>query len=133
MGEVMMKGCKTAAGMRELGTRIEEWRKSKPRERRMPEELWRLAADLAEVHGAGRVSKQLGIGFVGLKSRMGNKDREIKRGTEFSGDGFVELVNLAGCGPIRVEVSKPDGCQLRLELSRGLGEEGALLLQTFLG
>jgi len=128
----MAKEIKMAFDIEEVRIQIEGWRKAKPRGRRMPEELWRLSADLADVHGACRVSKILGLGYEGLKTRMGKNVREIKRGTEANGGGFVEMVNLAGCGPMRVEVSRPDGCQLRLELCRGFGIEAAPLLQIFL-
>lgn len=119
-------------GMEALRNRIEEWRNSKPRQRQMPEELWRAAADLAHIHGACRISKALGLGYVGLKNRIVSNFGEIKKGTEANGGGFVELVNLAGCGQMRVEVNRPDGCQLRIEIGAGQGLDAAPVMRAFL-
>ena len=115
--------------------RIEEWRSSKrkSKQRRMPEELWEMAVELAQKHGVSRISVDLGLGYTGLKTRYSNKAREIERGTEANGGGFVELFNLAGCGQIRVEVNRQDGCLMRLELGSGLGLDAAPIISAFLG
>jgi len=121
------------SGIKDLGKQIERWRSSKSRQERMPEELWGMAVDLARRHGVGRVSKELGLGYVGLKSRIEACPIEIKKGTEPFGGGFVELERMAGCGQIRVEVNRPDGCLLRLELGSGFGADVVPIMRAFLG
>lgn len=124
-----------AEGIEDLRKRIEEWRNSKRKlkQRRMPEELWGMAVELSHKHGVSRVSTELGLGYTGLKSRFTNKHCDIKDGTEANGGGFVEFVNLAGCGQMRVEVNRKDGCLLRLELGSGMGSDAAPIIRAFLG
>lgn len=99
----------------------------------MPEALWQMAVELARKHGVSRIAEELGLGYTGLKSRLTTCSETIERGTEATGGDFVELVNLARCGQMRVEVSRPDGCQLRIELGAGLGADVAPVVRAFLG
>lgn len=130
-----MEGICKAASIENLRRQIVEWRKSKRKlkQHRMPEELWCMAAELARKHGVSRVAEELGLGYTNLKNRLATGAATIKRGTEAAGGGFVELVNLAGCGQMRVEVSRPDGCQMRIELGAGLGADVAPVVRAFLG
>lgn len=122
----------------ELRGRIATWRggKASPVER-MPAGLWSEAAGWARRFGASAVIRALGIGYVGLRQRLGEA-AEPYRGTEVRGGGFVELGTwagppAAGCGPMRVEVDRADGCQIRLEVTAGGVEAAATLLRAFLG
>lgn len=127
--EVMGKDCV----MMDLRKQIEKWRSSKSRQKRMPEELWGMAVDLARRHGVGRVSKELGLGYVGLKSRIEACPIEIQKGTKPIGGGFVELPIVARCGQMRVEVNRPDGCLLRIELGSDFGADVVQIMRAFLG
>lgn len=128
-----MEGMCQTGSIEDLRNRIEGWREAKSRlkQRRMPEELWVLAVDLARTHGVSRISGEFGLGYAGLKRRLIACPEAVESETEAFGGGFVELRNLAGCGQICVEVRRVDGCQMRIEL--GLGADVAPLIRTFLG
>ena len=49
--------------------RLEVWRRSRSRGKRIPDRLWALAAALARTHGVSRVSQRLGLDYNGLKRR----------------------------------------------------------------
>ena len=53
----------------EARRRLEVWRKSRSRGKRIPDQLWALAVSLARTHGASRVSQRLGMDYNGLKRR----------------------------------------------------------------
>jgi predicted nucleic acid-binding protein len=55
----------------EARRRLEVWRKSRSRGKRIPDRLWALAAALARTHGVSLVSQRLG-----LKDNMGWSDWE---------------------------------------------------------
>jgi hypothetical protein len=52
-----------------LRARIEMWRRSEHRGRRMPEELWQEAVAAAQMLGMCPVSRALGLGYQTLKRR----------------------------------------------------------------
>jgi hypothetical protein len=49
--------------------RLEVWRKSRSRGKRIPAPLWALAAALARTHGVSCVSQRLGLDYHGVKRR----------------------------------------------------------------
>ena len=53
----------------EARRRLEVWRKSRSRGKRIPARLWALAAALARTHGVSPVSQRLGLDYNGLKRR----------------------------------------------------------------
>ena len=120
-------------GMEVLRARLEEWRQAKPSSFRIPEEIWEMAVEQARRDGVGRVSKELGLSHGRLKARLASLPRKIEKEREVNGGGFVELINLAGCGQMRVEVNRPDGCQLRIEIGADRGVEAAPVVRAFLG
>lgn len=116
----------------ELRSRIESWRalKGSPVER-MPEPLWAGATEWARRFGACAVSRALGIGYVGLRRRLGLAG-EPETGPEFPRSGFVELSGWPG-SPMLVEVNRVDGCRLGLQVHPGAGPDAAHVLRAFLG
>jgi len=112
----------------ELRERIEIWRTARVGRARMPEGLWSEVVEWGRRYGACRVSRELGVDYGSLRSRLGvgKADAQVD-------SGFVELGGFAGWGSTRVEASRPDGCSLRIEVATGGGAEAAVLLQAFLG
>lgn len=117
----------------ELRVRISAWRSSKTSSvERMPRELWAEAVGLASHFGVSAVSRGLGIGYAGLRQRLGEIGEPLLK-TGVRGEDFVELGTWAGCGPMRMEVQHANGSRLRLEGIQGASNEAALLLRIFLG
>jgi hypothetical protein len=116
----------------ELRSRIESWRASKgsPVER-MPEPLWAGAVEWARRFGACAVSRALGIGYGGLRRRLGLADGS-ETSPEAPRGGFVELSGWSS-SPMLVEVSRADGCRLGLQVHPGEGPDAAQVLRAFLG
>lgn len=116
-----------------LRERIAEWRLGKLQVReRMPEELWIEAVALGQVLGASKASRMLGVGYVTLRQRIEAGHQDVGASDRGVGGAFVEVQPWAGGGPLRVEVERPDGCRLRLEVSGGITEDTLLLVQSFL-
>ncbi len=53
-----------------LQRRFEHWRQSGRKGRKIPDELWRDAAELARTHSINRVAQGLGLDYNGLKHRI---------------------------------------------------------------
>ena len=59
--------------MEEARRRLEVWRKSRSRGKRMPAPLWALAAALARTHGVSPVSQRLGLDYNGTQTAGGGR------------------------------------------------------------
>ncbi len=101
------------AELTELRHRLEKWRRSGDRGRRIPEELWREAERFARRHGLHVVSRTLHLDYYSLKRRIGTT---LPAKLPPSAPAFVEvavgqLLPPQGCA---VEIVRPDGARLSI-------------------
>jgi hypothetical protein len=101
--------------------RIEEWRRTRAKRTRMPEELWEAAVALAGKHGAWRISRALRVRYEGLKSRA---MLLATVPTLPSAPGFVDMTSVLGAASSNdssttVDLSRADGTRLLLRLPSG--------------
>jgi hypothetical protein len=114
-----------------LKGKIERWRQGRPKSRSMPEELWQEASAAAKRLGTGRVARELGLGYEGLKQRVLSK-KVGGRGRKESGElgaqeaqfielpGFPMLGSAAGSGEEMVlELVAADGTRLTIRTRQG--------------
>jgi hypothetical protein len=99
----------------QISRKIEQWRKTRLRRTRMPDELWDAAVALAREHGVYATARDLRISYDGLKSRL---DATPKRRARPSSLAFVELGPVA---PISVtgsvvELVGASGAKLTIRL-----------------
>jgi hypothetical protein len=107
----------------EAHRRLEAWRKSRSRGKRMPAPLWSLAAALARTHGVSPVSQRLGLDYNRLKRRA-EAVATPRRSRLDPPLGFVELplIGQAGQGPnCTVELARGEGARMTI---RWDGKEG---------
>ena len=103
--------------------RLEVWRKSRSRGKRIPDQLWALAASLARTQGVSRVSQRLGLDYNGLKRRA-EAIRTPRRSRLKPPPGFVELplVGQPVLGPnCLVELARGEGARMTI---RWEGKDG---------
>ena len=108
--------------MDEARRRLEAWRKSRSRGKRIPDALWALAAALARTHGVSPVSQRLGLDYNGLKRRAAIT--LPRRSRLKPPPGFVELplVRQPVLGPnCTVELARAEGARMTI---RWEGKEG---------
>lgn len=91
--------------------RLEQWRRSPSRGRRIPEPLWAAAVKLAEVYGVSRISSVLGVNYQRLKRRLPPPSARAVSRSEGPGATFVELA-----APTRSEARE---CLVEFEDARG--------------
>ena len=107
----------------EARRRLEVWRKSRRRGKRIPAPLWAVAAALARTHGVSRISQALGLDYNGLKRRA-EVIRTPGRSRLNLPPGFVELplIGQPGQGPnCTVELARGEGARMTI---RWDGKEG---------
>ena len=111
----------------EARRRLEVWRKSRSRGKRIPTRLWALAAALARTHGVSPVSQRLGLDYKGLKRRA-KVTGTPRRSRLQPPPGFVELpiIGQPGQGPsCTVELVRGEGAKMTI---RWEGKEGLDLI-----
>lgn len=112
--------------------RFERWRRHRSG-RRIPEELWSLATDLASRYGLSRTSRVLRIQYYDLRRRVEEAPPSSSGGSSPS-PAFVEV--LPGPPPTRprcvVEFERPWGTKMRIEVHGGSLPDLAGLSRLFL-
>ena len=111
--------------------RFAEWRRKRTT-RRIPEELWSVAARLGAAHGVSRTSRVLGVYYPDLKKRVaaaGKSSRE--RSTP---PAFVELLSSPVMSPAEhvVELEHASGAKMRIQMRGGSPPDVVALSRLFL-
>jgi len=124
-----------------LRLRFEEFRSGHEKRTRLPEELWRAAAEIARHRGISVVCRSLRLDANSLKKWMGQDSkptkakRKVRKQTTEAPAHFVELFSPAASGgsSCMVEVDSPRGGKLRLEWRGASASEVMQLIRTFAG
>ena len=119
--------------LEEARRRLELWRKSRRRGKRIPDALWTLAAALARTHGVSRVSQTLGLDYNGLKRRAG-ATRTPRRSRIKPPPGIVELplIGQPGLGPnCTVELARGEGARMSIRWEGKAGLDLVGLVEAF--
>ena len=88
--------------------RFHAWRSVRAK-RVIPEDLWRVAVDLARRHGASATVGALHVDYYGLKRRLEDRAR--------GNPAFVEIVPAAPAAPCIVEIEDGRGAKMRVHLT----------------
>lgn len=109
--------------------RLERWRRSRQGHGRIPNELWRMAAEVAAVHGAEVTARHLKLDAMRLKRWMRTTGLEASS----PAPQFVELpsIPLGSAAECTFELEDPSGRKLRICL-KGEATSQALSLGRIL-
>jgi hypothetical protein len=121
--------------LEQLRRRFEEFRNTRPGHARLPEALWAAAAELAKRYGVNPTARALRLEYGGLRKRVENQGRHLKRKRapstpppsfmEFVAPGAKAVTNCT------VEVESAQGGKLRLELKAVATTELVSLIRAF--
>ena len=76
----------------QLRRRFEAWRRTGRKGRRIPDELWAQAVDLAREQGVYRIARSLRLEYNGLKRRVNAEGHQVKESLpSVGGSSFIEL------------------------------------------
>jgi hypothetical protein len=94
---------------------FDRWRRSRGRSRRIPDGLWRMAAEAASIHGVRATARELRLNATRLKAQLRSLGHD--RASEKTPD-FVEFPWL-GATPVSeciLEAEDRDGSKLHIHL-----------------
>lgn len=109
---------------------LAEWRKTRQRSSRIPEDLWSRATELAERYGIAKVAVALKLDYTSLKRRLASTAATTAKrpaaGVRSSSPSrdFVELdFDLLAPSPCILVLSDRHGRALRIELPRAASSD----------
>jgi hypothetical protein len=119
--------------------KIEQWRQQRRPRARIPEELWRQAADLACAYGINRTAKALRLDYYSLKKRLAAAARSGERLPVVSRSGqraaeFVEILHggmPADRSECLIELEDASGAKMRIRVQGGSLPDVAALTRVF--
>ena len=80
----------------QLQRQLDQFRSSHAHRARIPEALWRAAVELAGQHGLNAVAHPLRLDYMGLKRRLGRRDRDPRK--ENVSNAGIRGTGCALCG-----------------------------------
>lgn len=117
-----------------LAQRLKAWRESRPRGKRIPEELWQAAANLARVEGLNLTARALRLDYYDLQRRLGCTPRA--RQPKAAPATFMELPPPDRAARLEeggtVELLKPSGARLRIHLPDTRAQDLLPVVRAFL-
>ena len=126
------------ASIQEVGRAVEQWRATRARRGRMPEDLWTAAVGLARKHGLYQTSRGLRVSYDSLKSRL---TAAGDAGVGDAKNAFVELrsaatpvpATMGAAGGTVIELSSggAGGAQMVVRLADGASLDMAGLAAAF--
>jgi hypothetical protein len=112
----MRKARRAAAKVPEIERvrrRIEQWRRTRARKTRMPDELWAAAVGLARDHGVYAAAHGLRVNYDSLRARLKGRPTGATAAKSAPAAAFVDL------GPALPFATGPAGATLELTDSGG--------------
>jgi hypothetical protein len=124
--------------LEQLRGRFEEFRSTQITRGRLPEALWKEAAEAARRYGLNPVAQTLRLDYSRLKKRMAAAaGRNVSKRTKERRPAadFLELIQpvTSAMQDCHIEVETSHGAKLRVELKRISTNELAGLIRGFLG
>jgi hypothetical protein len=120
-------------GLQELADQLKEWRRTRIRGQRIPQEFWKAATALARVHGLNPTAAALKLNYYDLQGRfLGQGERRKRPGTRAP---FVELappLAPSAAEPGTLEFIEASGARLTLRLPKASPKALLPLVRLFL-
>ena len=120
------------ADLSSAARRFAEWRKNRTT-RRIPDELWSLAADLGARHGLSRTARALRVDYYGLKKRIDAAAAPDPSET-VAPPAFVSILTApsAEAADGLIEFERAGGEKMRIHWKGGATPDLAALSRLFL-
>ena len=127
---------RASPGLIRAQQRLERWRRNGGGQgRRIPDELWQEAANVARAEGLYSTSRALGVDYGRLKKHVASAEVAASKpaaGGQAAAPAFMELDlgQLQGARAV-VELTGRDGCGMRVEIVGAAVVDVMALVQTF--
>jgi len=124
--------------LEDVARHIEQWRSSKKKGERVPQQLWSEALGLVDTYGISRISRTLRLSYTEFDKRRGIIEAGQRRQEPGEDTAFVEIDRaLLDQAPrpdattVWMELERPDGLRLRIRPTHGV--DMLALVERFMG
>lgn len=108
--------CVAAADIEQVQQQFEFWRQSRKKRTAIPQHLWQAAVGLTALYSICHVSKALGLNYTALKDQViKSTPRQTSTGAACSST-FIELPSPAPALESTMEMIKPDGAVMKIQI-----------------
>jgi hypothetical protein len=120
----------------EVQAQFDDWRNSRRKRGRIPNELWIQAIELARIYGISQVSSSLRLNYIRLKERLEKALLPAKQNHDAPLFSFVELQHIPNdrSDNCVIDLKRPDGNCMHIRLQDACSASHLTqLIQTFIG
>ena len=113
--------------------RFERWRRTRKRRSRIPDSLWAVAVELANVYGIHPTARSLRVDYYSLKKRTETESAVEPGASEKAVATFLELPRPASASPCQctLECEDASGARMRVHLTSESPPDLAALSRSF--
>jgi hypothetical protein len=120
----------------EVQAQFDNWRKTRRKRGKIPDQLWEAAVELAGLHGISKVASVLRLNYDRLKKRFEKASLPAKQNHDASVFPFIELTPIPGdrFDNCVIDLKRPDGSWMHIQLrDASSAPHLSALVQTFTG
>jgi hypothetical protein len=118
--------------LEEVRRRFEDWRQTRKRGCKIPEDLWLEAVKLAEVYSLSQICQSLRVEFNHLKKRI-ESHKALSLSCTPSAPRFIEMgvSQRASESECAIEVQRSDGTRMRMSMRGALDPQLIEMARAF--
>lgn len=108
--------CILAADIEQVQQQFKAWRQTRVKRTPIPQHLWTAAAGLTTRYSICNVSKALGLNYTALKEQVIKSTTQQASTEPICSSTFIELPSPAPALESTMEMIKPDGAVMKLQI-----------------
>ena len=119
----------------QIQSQFEHWRATRQRRGPIPDELWKAAIELTKQHSVYKVARLLRLDYSCLKKKGMVSPIAVATPEKPQVTSFIELPPISQhyCEPCHIELKRPDGTQMQIQLSSLPDTDLPGLIKAFVG
>ena len=125
--------CVATAGLEQVRQQFEAWRQSRVKRTPISQDLWKAAVGLTAQYSICHVSKALGLNYTALKEQVIKSTTQQTSTGPVSSSTFIELPCPAPALESTMEMIKPDGAVMKIQIKGATRWDLLELGKAFLG
>lgn len=108
--------CVAATDIEQVRQQFQAWRQSRKKRTPIPQNLWTAAIELTALYSICHVSKALGLNYTALKEQVIKLTPRHKRVEPRCSSTFIELPYPTPALESTMEMIKPDGAVMKIQI-----------------
>lgn len=94
---------------------INQWRQTRTKQNAIPKKIWDLVIPLIEQYPLSKISKELGLSYKQLRSKMNPSVEQSAASNPFVSIDLPNMITHANQSLCKIQFSRPDGVTLVID------------------